>query len=297
MYNQGLYFYPQASYDWGYCPYHPITACPSPFLYRHMVPYFYEQSFYGSSNQCHSSRQVSEFQHGPERMEERPPHAQHIDWHSLYPNEIILSGPTDRKAVALTFDDGPDNLWTPRILAVLTQYGVKATFNCVGYRVHQNPQMLQRLARAGHILSNHSWNHPNFTKIPLSEVRTQIERTSDVIQRVAGVRPRYFRPPYGALNREVIEQITELGYKILYWNVDSLDWARLTGPQAAANVLAHTEPGSIILMHFAGGRGESLEDTVQALPYIILTLLEEGYTFETVPQLINEPEYMPTSRK
>ncbi|WAH37809.1 polysaccharide deacetylase family protein [Alicyclobacillus dauci] len=235
--------------------------------------------------------QISEFQHGPERLEERPPHTQHRDWQSLYPTEIIVNGPRNRKAVSLTFDDGPDDVWTPRILSVLAQYSVKATFNCVGQRVHQNPQMLGRIANEGHILGNHSWDHPNFTKIPVSEIRSQIERTSEEIQRVVGVRPRYFRPPYGAMNQEVIEEVIKLGYKILYWDVDSLDWAGLSGPQAAANVLAHTRPGSIILMHFAGGRDQSLQDTVDALPYIILTLREEGYKFQTVPQLIHEPAY------
>lgn len=241
-------------------------------------------------------RQVSPFKHGPERISERPPHIQHIDWHSLYPNEIILSGPTDRKEVALTFDDGPDNVWTPRILAVLSQYDIKATFMCVGQRVQENPRFLRQIIREGHIVGNHSWDHPNFTKVPLSEVRQQIELTSTEIQRVAGVRPHFFRPPYGALNNEVIREIISMNYKIVFWDVDSLDWAGLTGPQTAANVLAHTRPGSIILMHFAGGRGASLEDTLQSLPYIILTLREEGYTFKTVSELLNMPPYLQPPR-
>lgn len=238
-------------------------------------------------------RQVAPFVHGPESMAARPPHAQHVDWHSLYPSDIILNGPPQQKRISLTFDDGPDNLWTPRILWVLAQYEVRGTFNCVGQRVEQNPQMLLRIVQQGHMLGNHSYNHPNFTKIPIGEARSQLNYTSDIIQRVAGVRPRFFRPPYGALNDALIRMIAGLGYKILYWNVDSLDWAGLTAEQVSTNVLSHAGPGSIILMHFAGGVGESLEDTVQSLPYLIQTLRKEGYTFVTIADLLHEPAYAP----
>ncbi|QSO55050.1 polysaccharide deacetylase family protein [Alicyclobacillus curvatus] len=243
-------------------------------------------------------RQLSPFQHGPERRRERPPHSQHVDWHSLYPTEVILSGPTDRKQVALTFDDGPDTLWTPLILSILDSYDVKAEFNCVGERIQQNPSMLDRIFQGGHDVENHSWNHPNFTKIPLSEARWQIEQTNSLIQQIMGVRPRFFRPPYGAINAEVIQMVVSLEMKILYWTVDSLDWSGLTRSQVISNVLGHAGPGSIILMHFAGGRGGSLEDTVQALPYIIQTLHREGYTFKTVSNLLSLAPYQSdTSRK
>jgi peptidoglycan/xylan/chitin deacetylase (PgdA/CDA1 family) len=236
-------------------------------------------------------RQVPPHQHGPESSSERPPRTQHIDWHSRYPDVIILNGPRNRRTVALSFDDGPDDLWTPRILSVLSEYSVHATFCCVGQRIQQNPQVLERMVREGHIIANHTWSHPNFTKVSLDVVRTEVERTNDEIRRVAGVTPRFLRPPYGALNQAVIERVRAMTMKILLWDVDSLDWSGLSGPQVAANVLSHTEPGSIILLHSAGGRGESLEDTVDALPYIIEVLRRENYTFATVPELLNQPAY------
>ncbi|MCL6444340.1 MAG: polysaccharide deacetylase family protein [Alicyclobacillus sp.] len=234
---------------------------------------------------------MTPFVHGPENAAERPPRTHYIDWHSLYPSEIILHGPQQQRRVSLTFDDGPDGVWTPRILQILAQYGVTATFCCVGQRVEQNPQVLRRIVRQGHMIANHSYNHPNFTKIPLEEACRQVNSTSNIIQRVAGVRPRFFRPPYGALNRDVIEMLISLDYKILYWDVDSLDWAGLTAAQVSINVLSHTEPGSIILMHSAGGVGESLADTAQALPDIIRTLRAQGYTFVKVSELLDEPAY------
>ncbi|BCJ86928.1 polysaccharide deacetylase family protein [Effusibacillus dendaii] len=156
-------------------------------------------------------RQVAPFKHGPERIEERHPHVKHIDWASMFPTEVILHGPP-RKEVALTFDDGPDDVWTPRILDVLALH-------------------------------------------------------------------------------DVIREIMSLDYKIIFWNVDSLDGAGLTAPQVTANILAHAGPGSIVLLHSAGGRGESLEDTVEALPYVIRTLREEGYKLVTVSDLLNIPSY------
>ncbi|WP_245534014.1 polysaccharide deacetylase family protein [Effusibacillus pohliae] len=236
------------------------------------------------------SRQVAPFQHGPERMAERHPHVRHVDWASRFPNDVILHGPR-RNEIALTFDDGPDDVWTPRVLSVLAHYDVKATFMCVGRRIADHPQVLRRIYREGHVVGNHSWNHPNLTKIPISQVGEQVERTANEIHRLVGVRPHLFRPPYGALNEPVIREIIALGNKIILWNVDSLDWARLTAAQVTANILAHAGPGSIVLEHSAGGRGESLEDTVRALPRVIETLREEGYRFVTVPELLGIPAY------
>jgi peptidoglycan/xylan/chitin deacetylase (PgdA/CDA1 family) len=161
-------------------------------------------------------RQLPPFKHGPERIEERHPHTKHVDWASLFPGEVILHGPA-RKEVALTFDDGPDDVWTPRILHILAQHDVKATFMCVGERIRQNPGVLRRIVREGHVVGNHSWDHPKLTKIPLAEVRTEIERTGNEIHRVIGARPRLFRPPYGALNADVIREVISLDYKIIFW--------------------------------------------------------------------------------
>jgi peptidoglycan/xylan/chitin deacetylase (PgdA/CDA1 family) len=236
-------------------------------------------------------RQLPPHQHGPERLEERPPHTQHVDWASMFPNEVILHGPPNKRQVALTFDDGPDDVWTPQILNVLRQLNVKGTFMCVGHRIQQNPHVLQRMVSEGHVVGNHTWSHPNLTKIPINEVKDQIERTANEIHRIARVKPILFRPPYGALNVNVIREIISLRDKIIYWDVDSLDWAGLTSRQVEANILAHARPGAIILQHSAGGRGESLHDTVAELPYVVHTLRQEGYQFVTVPQLINIKPY------
>ncbi|WP_245632823.1 polysaccharide deacetylase family protein [Alicyclobacillus kakegawensis] len=230
-------------------------------------------------------------EHGTESSSERPPRSQHIDWHGRYPGLVLLNGPDQRRTVALTFDDGPDDKWTPRILSVLSDLRVKATFCCVGQRVKDHPDVLKRIVRAGHVVANHSYHHPNLTKLPKERIRTEITTTNEAIMRTVNLSPRFVRPPYGAINRTVIDVIQELDMKLLFWNVDSLDWSGLTSAQVASNVLSHITPEAIVLMHSAGGRGESLQGTVDALPHIVQVLRREGYTFSTISELLGEPAY------
>ncbi|MCL6593883.1 MAG: polysaccharide deacetylase family protein [Alicyclobacillus sp.] len=225
-------------------------------------------------------------------MEQRPPRVETIDWHARYPQEIVLHGPTDRRQVALTFDDGPDDLWTPQVLDVLRQLRVPATFLCVGQRVQRYPEMVRRMVAEGHVVGNHSWSHPNLTQLSAAEVQSQIARTNAVLRAEAGVQPRWLRPPYGALNDTVIHTAQALRMNILFWDVDSLDWTGIRTDQVVANVLAHTEPGAIVLFHCAGGAGEHLDHTVAALPIVVDTLRQRGYTLVTAPVLIGQPAYL-----
>ncbi|MBP1995652.1 polysaccharide deacetylase family protein [Paenibacillus eucommiae] len=231
-----------------------------------------------------------ELQGGSERMDERPPQVERIDWAEQFPNEIILHGPPT-KEVALTFDDGPDEVWTPQVLDGLREFGVKATFFCVGQRIQANPDVFLRMIREGHNVGNHSWNHPNLAKIPLAAAMEQINKTDEEMYRVAGIRSLLFRPPYGALTEELIRELIRLKKKTILWNVDSLDWNQITANQVAANILSHAGPGSIVLQHSAGGVGQSLQNTVNALPYVIQTLWKRGYALRTISDLLNLPAY------
>ncbi|GIP32499.1 polysaccharide deacetylase family protein [Paenibacillus sp. J2TS4] len=227
---------------------------------------------------------------GPESSQGRPPQPQLIDWSALYPNEIILHGPAVKK-VSLTYDDGPDDRWTPQILDVLKAHQVKAAFFCVGWRIQRYPDVLKRIVQEGHIVANHTWNHPNLTKLPVNEVKNEIVRTEDEINRLVGRRTALFRPPYGALSDQVVKTILAMNYKIILWDVDSLDWSGLTAEQVATNILSHAHPGAIILQHSAIGIGGSLQNTVNALPYTIETLRKQGYSFATLPELLGIPAY------
>jgi len=189
------------------------------------------------------------------------------------------------KEVALTFDDGPDQVWTPRVLDILDHYQIKATFMCVGRMTTYYPNVLERIAAAGHVIGNHSWDHPYFTKIALSAVLEQVEQTTEQIEKIIGLRPRLVRPPYGATNEELNRILKEGGYEVVLWDVDSWDWKGLSGPQVARNILGYVRPGSVVLQHCAGSIDDTLKGTVEALPYIIEVLSEKKYAFTTVSEM------------
>jgi peptidoglycan-N-acetylglucosamine deacetylase len=143
----------------------------------------------------------------------------------------------------------------------------------------------------GHVIGNHSYSHPNFSKLGNTRFRSEVLSANDAIRDITGLTPRLIRPPYGNVNEEQIKWLASRHFKIINWNVDSSDWKGLSGGQVAANVLDHVKPGSIILQHSGGGDGEDLTGTVQALPVIIRKLKKDGIGFATVPELLGVPAY------
>ena len=180
-------------------------------------------------------------------------------------------------SVALTFDDGPST-FTPQILNVLQQSGVRATFFEVGQQVQARPGLTQEAYQAGDVIGNHSWSHPNLTLLTPSQVQGQLSRTSAAIQQATGVSPTLFRPPYGATNTTISATAEQLGLRPVLWNVDSLDWERPGVNAIVRNVLSTANNGSIVLMHDGGG---DRSETVQALPQIIAALQQRGFVFVT----------------
>lgn len=201
-----------------------------------------------------------------------------------YPDTIKTQGPR-RKIIALTFDDVPDPRFTPQLLDVLHKYNVKATFFVVGSRAEKHPGLVARILREGHAIGNHSYNHPEFSKLSMNEFRTQIVRTENIIQVLAGYKPRLIRPPYGDISEQQLKWAKSHGYKLVNWNVDSLDWRGLSKTQVRNNILSRAGKGAIILQHGGGGRGSDLKGTVQALPEVISIMRKRGYSFVTVPQM------------
>ncbi|MFD0867543.1 polysaccharide deacetylase family protein [Paenibacillus residui] len=204
-----------------------------------------------------------------------------------YPDSFRLKGSSKGKKVALTFDDGPDQRFTPQVLDVLKKYNVKATFFLVGYRAEANPAVVKRIAKEGHVIGNHSYNHPNFPKLPVTVFEQQINRTQNILSRLIGYEPKYIRPPYGAINEEQLQWAIKNQFLIVNWDVDSLDWKGLDAKQVSANILNHAHAGAIILQHSAGGDGQNLSGTIEALPGIIEKLQADGYELVTIPQLLN----------
>lgn len=206
-----------------------------------------------------------------------------------YPDTFRVRGP-HIKQVALTFDDVPDPRFTPKVLDVLKKEGVKATFFAVGTRSKKHPGLVARIKREGHAIGNHSYNHAQFNKLTLNEFRDQIERTNRILKSITGQEPRLIRPPYGEINEEQLRWARKNNYKIVNWNVDSLDWKGLSKDQVKENILSATGPGAIILQHAGGGVGSELQGTIEALPEVISELRSKGYTFVTLPEMLGVPE-------
>ena len=192
--------------------------------------------------------------------------------------------------IALTFDDGPYPPYTNEVLAVLKQYNVKASFFCVGRHVTEHPELVKQEFDAGHIVAIHSWNHVNLPSYSAAAVDVQLSATSDILKKVTGVQPGFFRPPYGAYNSVVLAQANKLGLTTFLWNDVASDWLLPGSRVISARVINAARYGSIILLHDGDGdhynQIASREQTVQALPTIITVLRARGYRFVTLNQLV-----------
>jgi peptidoglycan/xylan/chitin deacetylase (PgdA/CDA1 family) len=228
---------------------------------------------------------------GPEKEVRGFPKRKMVDLISEYPDLFIASGDKDEKVVALTFDDGPDDTYTPPILDVLKAKNVRATFFIIGKRAEGYREVMQRIVDESHLLANHSWSHPNIMKLPLEKLKEEVFKTEEELRTYyedPKCHNKLFRSPYGSIDPERVEYMGKLGYKIISWNVDSLDWKGLSAEEVKTNILENVTNSSIILQHSAGGQGEDLSGSVEALPKIIDVLKKEGYKFVTVDELIPE---------
>jgi peptidoglycan/xylan/chitin deacetylase (PgdA/CDA1 family) len=210
-----------------------------------------------------------------------------VQLRNKYPQVFKLNGSPWEKKIALTFDDGPDDKYTPQILDVLHKYRVPATFFVLGNRSNNHPAIIKRIVKEGHALGNHSYNHANPALLTDAQFQKQIESTQLVLKQIIGFEPRLIRTPYGALNEAQLHWVAAHGFIIVNWDIDSLDWKQLNSAQVLANILNHTHKGAIILQHSAGGDRQDLSGTVEALPTIIEKLKMQGYELVTVPQLLH----------
>ena len=148
---------------------------------------------------------------------------------SLWPGSRIfgaaLTAPARPGELALTFDDGPNATWTPHLLDVLAQHNVRATFFLLGNRAAAQPELVRRMAAAGHTIGNHSWSHANLSRARANHVREELNRTSDALQQILGAKVKFFRPPYGARRPAVFRIARELGLTPVLWNAMTSDWS------------------------------------------------------------------------
>jgi peptidoglycan/xylan/chitin deacetylase (PgdA/CDA1 family) len=187
--------------------------------------------------------------------------------------------PLPTKYVVLTFDDGPDAEYTPKVLDILAKYDAKATFFEVGQNVQKHPELTKRIHAAGHSVENHTWTHADLRKLSATAFRQQVMSTDQAIRAQIGSTPGCLRPPYGGMNAAVRQRAKALGKDLVVWTVDSRDWTKPGTAAIVQHVMKHVHSGSVILMHDGGG---NRTQTVAALPTILKTLKAQGYGFRTL---------------
>ncbi len=205
-------------------------------------------------------------------------------------------GAADKK-IAITFDDGPDPQWTPKILDILKNKGVPAAFFVIGEYGTQRPDLLRREYAEGHEIGNHTWTHPTWEDISKTQARWELNLTQRLIESTLGVKTILFRPPYGIDHQpEYAEEVAqlpfaqEMGYLIIGQKIDPHDWQVINGKQTPAQeivdeVLQQANDGNIILLHDGGG---DRTQTIAALPKIIDALRAKGYSFVSVSDLLGK---------
>jgi peptidoglycan/xylan/chitin deacetylase (PgdA/CDA1 family) len=211
------------------------------------------------------------------------------------PPEIPVAPPIEshvdcsqKKCISITFDDGPHTTLTPRLLDYLNTYKAKATFFVIGNRVAYGPEILRRAVLEGHEVGIHTWSHAQLTNLSGADIEEQITLCNEAIYQATGVQPTLYRPPYGAVD-ERVQSFTNM--PAILWSVDPKDWNDLDSTIVYNRVIENASPGAIILMH------DIHETSVEAVPAILQTLSQQGYTFVTVSDLLGfsrNPAEVPT---
>lgn len=198
-------------------------------------------------------------------------------------SRVVSHGNPNRPEIALTFDDGPAATYTAEILSILQRYQVPATFFLIGSHVQSYPDLARAEAADGYAVGDHTWSHPNLTQLSASQITQQLASARQTILQVTGVRTVLFRPPGGSYNRQVLVSAASLQLTTILWSIDPRDWSRPGTSAIIDFVLANARNGSIILLHDGGG---DRSQTVAALPSIIEHLLDRGFTFVTISQML-----------
>jgi peptidoglycan/xylan/chitin deacetylase (PgdA/CDA1 family) len=190
-------------------------------------------------------------------------------------------GAISTKTIALTFDDGPHAVLTPRLLDVLKQKNVKVTFFVMGVKAVIHPNILEREKSEGHEVANHVWDHPVISKISREVLHEQIEKTNNAINKAIGNIPLTMRPPYGNTNPKLNDHIKKNEQlSVIQWSYDTNDWKRPTPEELIKKSLKNVKAGDVILCH------DIHPGTIEAMPKLIDGLKELGFNFATVSEMI-----------
>lgn len=206
--------------------------------------------------------------------------------------DMVLRGPSDRRVVALTFDDGPNYDGSTDLLDILYKYGVRATFFVIGEEAEKNPDVVHRMNDFGHEVGNHTYSHTRLGDVSITVMEDGVKRTNSLIESITGERPRCFRPPGGSTSAPLSANLEGQGMRTIGWTIKVEDFTEFNenfeieenyhkiAEDLKAKVLAEAKPGAIVLLH------NGSKQTILALPGIIEGLRAEGYGFVTVSELL-----------
>lgn len=190
---------------------------------------------------------------------------------------IIEESENDTKIAALTFDDGPSDVYTEEILDGLKERGVKASFFLIGKNIEGREDLVKRMDEEGHLIGNHTYDHVQLSKLSKKDALVEINKCSRIIHQITGKQVNYIRPPFGAWNNK-LDKATNL--KVAMWDVDPRDWCTFDTQCIVRHIAAHVEDGYIILMH------DGYETSVEAALQTVDQLKSQGYEFVTLDELV-----------
>jgi peptidoglycan/xylan/chitin deacetylase (PgdA/CDA1 family) len=219
----------------------------------------------------------------------------YYEYHGIGCQDGITRRRPHENVVAITFDDGQNPNYTPQLLDVLKEKGVKATFFCVGLHVKKYPEIAKRIVDEGHDIGNHTYTHKDMVPSTRRMVLAQVNKTDHIIRDVTGVKTNLFRPPRGIYSSAVRKLLVdEKGYRMILWSVSSVDWRGLSPKTILKRIARYVRPGAILLFHDSGAlvrrEGASRENTVAALPLVIDHLKAKGYRMVTISEMLERIE-------
>jgi peptidoglycan/xylan/chitin deacetylase (PgdA/CDA1 family) len=195
------------------------------------------------------------------------------------------------KQLALTYDDGPNDPHTLRLLEVLAKHNVKATFFLIGRFVKQRPDIARELVRAGHVIGNHTFSHPNLIFSSDLQTRMQLQDCEQALKDAVGEHSRLFRPPFGGRRPSTLKIARALGLEPVMWKVAGRDWKGKPAEYVERRVCGQIRGGDVILLHDGGHEafGVDRSQTVIATDRLIARFRSQGYEFVTVPEMMEKP--------
>lgn len=190
-----------------------------------------------------------------------------------------------KRAICLTFDDGPDPVYTNKILDVLADYNVKATFFVVGEAAQQFPSLLERMVNDGHSIGNHTYSHRHPWLISSASAEHEVMQANTIINNITGAVPRWFRPPFGRLRTAMLKQVHAEGMATVLWSRSMIDWGRLGTAAGIARRLSQIEPNDIVLMHDGRPAHNHPEVTYKCLPLFLQSLADKSLAAHSLDEV------------